>query len=95
MAHKALVLDDSNNDALRLLSFLDLKRPDPAVADARRAVAINPNYAGGYEALSVALNISFRNEEAIRAAQKAMRLDPANRDFYGYLLGNAYDQMGR
>ena len=36
------------------LDWLEQRRFDQAVADAQRAVAINPNYAAGYQALSVA-----------------------------------------
>jgi len=45
LAQKALALDDSNSDALALLSRVDrLERQfDQGVADARRVVAINPN----------------------------------------------------
>jgi tetratricopeptide (TPR) repeat protein len=44
LAHKALALDDSNTDALALLSAIDWVqgRFDEAAGDAERAVAINP-----------------------------------------------------
>ena len=71
------------------------RRFDQAVADGERAVAINPNYAGGYQALSDALIIVGKPEEALRAAQKAMRLDPTGKDFYSYDVGDAYVEMGR
>ena len=59
LAQKALALDDSNSDALALLSDIDWMqmRFDQAVIDGERAVAINPNYAGGYQALSDALEL--------------------------------------
>jgi adenylate cyclase len=58
LADEALTFDDSNSDALTLLAQVDgmQKRFDQAVAAAERAVAINPNYAKGYFALSGALN---------------------------------------
>jgi adenylate cyclase len=97
MARKALALDDSNCSALALLSDSDWMqtRFDQAVANGERAVAINPNYAQGYVALSDALVNDRRPEEALRAIEKAIRLDPAGRDYYGYAIGNAYEQMGR
>lgn len=98
MAHKAGALDDSNCDILTLLSALDWfqGRADQAVVDAKRAVAINPNYAAGYKALSDALFVvGFRPEEQLHAAEKAMRLDPARQDWYAYAVGAAYVQMGR
>jgi adenylate cyclase len=94
---KALSLDDSNVDALTLLSALDSsrKRPEQAIADAERAIAVNRNYAGGYEALANAYKYTARSEEGIRATEEAIRLDPANQDYYGYLLGPFYNNLGR
>jgi tetratricopeptide (TPR) repeat protein len=70
------------------------KRPEQAVADAERAIAVNRNYAGGYEALANACIYPVRSEEGIRATEEAIRLDPANKDYYGYLLGPFYNEMG-
>jgi adenylate cyclase len=97
LAHKALALDDSNSTGLSLLSYVDWMqgRFDQAVADAQRAVAINPNSALGYQALSDALANAVEPEEALRAAERAMRLDPAAADYYAYCAGDAYIQMGR
>ena len=80
-----------------LLSYVDWmqQRFDQAVADAQRAVAINPNSAGGYQALSDALANDVKPEEALRAAEKAMRLDPAGQDLYAFEAGVAYCEMGR
>jgi adenylate cyclase len=90
-------LDDSNSFALAMLSYVDWKqrRFDQAVADGERAVAINPNSAQDYQALADALNVSGKPEEAIRAAEKAIRLDPARRNFHAYDVGLAYLEMGR
>jgi adenylate cyclase len=97
LAQKALALDDTNSSALTLLSESDWMhlRYDQAVADGERAVAINPNYAQGYHSLSHALGIYGKPEEAIRAAQKAMRLDPTGKDLYLLDVGFAYVEMGR
>jgi adenylate cyclase len=82
LAQKALALDDSNSSALTLLCHVDWMhlRYDQAVADGKRAVVINPNYAEGYHALSDVLVIYGKPEAAIRPAQKAMRLDPDGKD---------------
>jgi tetratricopeptide (TPR) repeat protein len=97
LAHKALALDDSNSDALALLSHVDWlqRRFDQAVADAQRAVAINPNYAQGYAALADAEGSEGRPKELLQAAEQAIRLDPAARDLDGYMLGTAYVEMRR
>jgi adenylate cyclase len=97
LVQKALALDDSNSLALAMLSYVDWmqRRFDQAVAEGERAVAINPNSAQGYQSLADALNVSGKPQEAIRAAEKAIRLDPAHRDFYAYDIGLAYLEMGR
>jgi adenylate cyclase len=97
LAQKALALDDSNSTALALLSYVDWmqRRFDQAVADAERAVAINPNSAEDFDALATALGTAGKLEEALRAAEKAMRLDPARQDFYAAEAGVIYNEMGR
>ena len=94
---KTLALDDTNSSALSLLCESDWMqmRYDQAVTDGERAVAINPNYAGGFFSLADALNVYGKSEAAIRAAQKAMRLDPTGKDLYSYDIGVAYVGMGR
>jgi adenylate cyclase len=97
LAQKALALDDTDSSALALLGDSDWMqgRYDQAVADGERAVAINPNYAIGFFSLADALNVYGRPEAAIRAAQKAMRLDPTGKDLYSGDVGVAYVEMGR
>jgi adenylate cyclase len=97
LAQKALALDDSNSDALVVLSSIDWqqRRTDQAVAEAQRAITLNPNYAAGYQALAIAENTEVNPEEERHAAEQAIRLDPAARDSYEFLLGLAYIEMGR
>jgi len=96
-AQKALALDESDSNALSLLCQSDWMRGrfDEAVADGRRAVAINPNYANGYQALADTLIIYGDPEGAISAAQKALRLDPTGKDLHSMSIGVAYVEMGR
>jgi predicted Zn-dependent protease len=65
------------------------------VTACQRAVASNPNLAGGYAELSSALVAANRPEEAVRAAESAMRLDPARQDYYSYFIAAPLFQMGR
>jgi adenylate cyclase len=97
LAQQALALDDSNVSALVLASRLDYlqKRFEDAVAEARRATGIDPNYAGGYVALAEALNVAGYPDDAIRAAEKAMRLDPSGQEAYSYEIGLAYVLLER
>jgi adenylate cyclase len=86
LAQEALTIDNSNVYALALLCNDDwmLRRFDQAVAEGERAVAINPNYAEGYVALAMALNVSNRPEEALSAIQKAAQLDPSRHNTYAF-----------
>ena len=68
---------------------------EQAVAEANRAIALDPNYAGSYMTLGHALIFSGKPEEAIGAEEKALRLDPRSRDFYFGELGTAYVFMGQ
>jgi adenylate cyclase len=96
-AQKALALDDSNCGALGLMTRYDVihRQFDRAVADGERAVATNPNCTNGYWVLSDTLIFAGKPNEAISAAEKATRLDPAGRDFYDFLFGRALYVLGR
>jgi adenylate cyclase len=97
LAQEALAVDNSNVYALALLCNDDwmLRRFDQAVAEGERAVAINPNYAEGYVALAMALNVSNRPEEALRAVQKAAQLDPSRHDTYAFYAATDLVLMGQ
>ena len=97
LAQQALALDDSNGMALEQLCEIDWmqRRFDQSVAEGQRTVALNPNYAIGYQALTDALLNSGRPQEAIGTINKAIRLDPAGEDFYVFFIGAAYVLMGR
>jgi len=94
---KALTLDDSNSVALADLCEIDWmqKQFDRAVAECERAVANDPNFVGGYVSLADALTAANKAEEAVRAAEKATRLDPLRADFYAYFIASPYVLMGR
>jgi len=52
------------------------RRYDGAIAEAEKAIAINPNDALGYAALAEAKTFAGRASEAILLMEKAIRLDP-------------------
>ena len=97
MAQKALTLDDSNGMALsQLCEIYWMQRQfDRSVAEGERCVALNPGFPICYQAQADALMSSRRPEEALKAIEKAIRLDPGGGDFYAYFIGAAYVQMGR
>jgi adenylate cyclase len=67
---------------------------DQALAEAQRAVALDPNSADSYNALAFVLDYFGRPAEAVAAAEKAMRLDPQHRDQYLIWVGMAQTQLG-
>ncbi len=73
--------------------FRILLYPEKAIAEAERAIALDPNDAGGYMAMAGALIYSGRPEEAVDFVKKAMRLDPHNIANHLYTLGLAHFGM--
>ena len=98
MVQKAIAIDDSLPMAYRVLSQIDIYKGghyDRAVADAERAIALDPNSALGYLDLADERDMAGEPEEAIEPLNKAIRLDPLNRDLYSGELAWAYTLMGR
>ena len=72
------------------------KQPEQALAEAERALALDPNYADSYQVLAHVLNFVGRPEEAIGLAEKALRLDPRGPCTRALLeLSSAYRSTGR
>jgi TolB-like protein/class 3 adenylate cyclase len=67
---------------------------DDAVADARKAVSLDPNDPDGYVALAWALICKGEPVEAFSACERAMRLDPDHPQDYLYVLGMAQLSLG-
>ena len=85
MVQKAIAMDDSLPDAYRLLSQIDMYKGghyDRAIAHAERAIALDPNSAISYFLLADVLDFAGKPEDAIESLNKAIRLDPRNRDWY-------------
>jgi tetratricopeptide (TPR) repeat protein len=97
IVHQALTLDDTLPSAHELLSRLDVYKwqYDRSIAEAERAVALDPNSASGYFALATSQGFAGKPEDAIESANKAVRLDPRNRDLYLVVIGWCYNLMGR
>jgi TolB-like protein len=49
-----------------------------AIADIRRAIALDPSLAGSWRVLSIALDSGEHGEEALRAAERAVELGPGD-----------------
>jgi adenylate cyclase len=97
LERQAIALDDSQPLAHTLLSgiYLFKKQYDQARAEAERTLSLDPNSAGGYEALARIMDCTEKSAEAIGLAEKAMRLDPRKREIYLFYEGWSYSQMGR
>ena len=68
---------------------------DQAIAEGERAIALDPNNADSYAWQAEALTIAGRPEEALRAVEQAMRLNPRYPSWYLFELGWAYRLTGR
>jgi adenylate cyclase len=92
LAQKAIELDDSLPGAHSVLSYTYLwkRQFDRAVAEAERAVALNPNCDSCYLVWGTCLNGVGRPEEAIPLLEKAMRLNPRYPSYYVSTLGWSY-----
>jgi adenylate cyclase len=96
-AQKALALDEALPGPHGILNqiYLQKRQHAQAIAEAERALALDPNWADGYVYQAITLRFSGRAEEAVELAKKAMRLNPRYPPFYQYALGFSYCQVGR
>jgi adenylate cyclase len=97
MARHALALDDNSRVAHYALAvtYLNMKRYDDALAENRRLLELDPNYADGHAQHAFNLNYGGRPEEALEAIRTAMRLDPRYGFYYVWVLGHAHFLLGQ
>jgi adenylate cyclase len=97
LAQKAIAMDDSLPHAHKMLSIIYLGRReyDKAIAEGKRAVALDPSGSGAYFAYASALLTACRPEEAIPLFQKAIRLNPNANAFTFINFGHALRNAGR
>ena len=92
-AQKALALDNSLAEAHNALAaiylFHDWDWPRAEV-EARRAVALNPNFALGFSTLSLILFAQNRDTEALQEQKLSTELDPLSQS-----MGDAYLFVGQ
>ncbi len=75
--------------------LLRTQQHDDAIAEAKRAIASDPNDADGYVALAHALSFTGRANEALEQVERAIRLNPKYPPNYLYQLGLARFGMTR
>jgi tetratricopeptide (TPR) repeat protein len=73
-------------ESAKLLHF---QQYEDAIAEAQRAIALDPNDAESYVALADALSLAGRAQEALNWVERAMRLNPHYPSYYLYQLGLA------
>jgi len=69
---------------------VDQHEHEEAIAEAQRAIALDPNDSDSYLAMAYALIFADRPEEALDFVEKAMRLDPYYPAYYLFVLGLAH-----
>jgi adenylate cyclase len=97
LAQKALTMEESIDLGHSLLAsiYLVMRQHDKAIAEAERAVALNPNGATAYFALAGIVGCAGKWEESVLYLEKAIRLDPFPDKFVFLLLGRAYFMIGQ
>jgi adenylate cyclase len=70
--------------------YLVKRQFEKAVAEAQRAVALNPNGADAYACLSGVIGCTGRWEESVAFGEKSIRLNPSPTVYFYHWLGRAY-----
>jgi len=96
-ARRAVALDDSLPAGHVILSLIYVRQQqyDKAIAESERAIILDPNNDNSYVNQAEVLNVAGRPEEALRAVEQAMRLNPRYPPLYLYELAWAYSATGR
>jgi TolB-like protein len=95
-ARRAVELDDLLPLGHSMLGWVYLwqRHPEAAIAEERRACALNPNDADARLFLSYALSAEGNGEEALYQIEIGMRLNPHPSTIYLHAQGQAYFAMG-
>jgi adenylate cyclase len=96
-ARRAVELDDQEPVSHLALGSVSVWRRDHegALAEFRRMIALDPNFAQGHSATGLALMYAGRAAEALEAIATAMRLDPHYPSIVLHFLAQANFSLGR
>ena len=97
-ANKAIAIDDGAAVAYVVQAYAYLygrKEPEKAIASAKQAIKLYPNYADAYAITGSAYSFAGRSEDAIRVNHHALRLNPGSSYIYYVNLGRDYYFLGQ
>jgi adenylate cyclase len=96
-AQRAVALNNSYVQAHFTLGIVYLfqRQYEQAIAESERAIALDPNVAGGYAALAETLSRVGRSDEALQMAAEALRRKALAPDFHLAFVGSAYYLAGK
>lgn len=92
-ANKAIAIDETAAVAYVVQAYAYLygrKEPEKAIASARQAIKLYPNYADAYAITGSAYSFVDKSVDAIRVNHHAMRLNPTSSFIYFSNLGRDY-----
>jgi adenylate cyclase len=94
---RAATLDERYPYAHWALAMINLwmRRYDAAIRAAENSIALNPNFADGYNSLGVILHYVGRSEEALHCFERSAALDPICPGMVLHFHGQTYFQLGR
>jgi adenylate cyclase len=96
LAQKVIAFNESIAPPHSLLGkiYMNKRLYENGIAEAKRAVALNPNEADCHAHLGIVLTFSGEPEEALYWFRKAFRLNPMPPWFYFVYLGMVYNILG-
>jgi len=96
LAQQAFKLHDALPEAHFVMGLVHRERRDytAALAEAKKAIEIDPNYANGRVLLASVLYYAGRAEEGLSQMQEAILLNPHHPHNYPFHLGQAYFILG-
>jgi adenylate cyclase len=96
-AQRTVALNEAYHWGHLTLGYISLyqQQYDLALAEMERAIALVPTEAGSYAALAEVLSDMGRTEDAVEAANQALRLKPEIVDDHLGAVGTAYTVAGR
>jgi len=93
----AIAIDRTCPEPYCVLSWVYLARGnyEKAIALAKRAITLNPNYDYAYYHLGITLIFADKPEKGLELIKKAVRINPIPWGMYFWHMGNAYRILGK